>query len=234
LVTQIFQITSAGNATEWAKRALVTKNRLGLADVKLVEDAFERRLAEFSASATTAVDNGAPPIAVMPSETPQSDAPSSAEASKVKSAEQESNPVRPGSGIDKSVLALPSPRRYRNKDHLRYVAKQACLVCGRKPSDPHHLRHMQPRALGRRTSDEFVVPLCRVHHREMHRAANERAWWKHYSIDPIKVARKLWDETRVNEARITTPKPANETKASKAAAELSTSESQAPRGLALA
>jgi hypothetical protein len=50
-----------------------------------------------------------------------------------------------------------------------------CLVCGRKPSDPHHLRFAQPRALGRKASDEFTVPLCRMHHREVHRADDEKA-----------------------------------------------------------
>jgi hypothetical protein len=29
----------------------------------------------------------------------------------------------------------------------------------------HHLRYLQPRALDRKASDEFAVPLCRVHHR---------------------------------------------------------------------
>src|SRR4051794_34593418 len=82
--------------------------------------------------------------------------------------------------------------RYRNREHLRFVAQQACLVYGRKPTDPHHIRYVQPRALGRKASDEFAVPLCRVHHREVHRAGNERAWWKQTSIDPLKVARKLW------------------------------------------
>ena len=61
---------------------------------------------------------------------------------------------------------------------------------------------MQPRALGRKTSDEYVVPLCRVHHREMHRAADERIWWKKTGIDPIKIARKLWKETRLKEGVI--------------------------------
>jgi hypothetical protein len=46
--------------------------------------------------------------------------------------------------------------------------QQPCLVCGRKPSDPYHLRYMQPRALGRKASDEFAVPLCRGQHRELH------------------------------------------------------------------
>jgi hypothetical protein len=73
-------------------------------------------------------------------------------------------------GIDKSVLALPAPRRYRNREHLRYVAQQSCMVCGRKPSDPHHLSFTQPPALGRKVSDEFAVPLCRGHHRAVHRS----------------------------------------------------------------
>jgi hypothetical protein len=72
-------------------------------------------------------------------------------------------------------------------------------VCGRKPSDPHHLRHIQPQALGREPGDEFAVPLCRSHHRAVHRAGDERAWWQANSIDPVKVARKLWKHTRMNE-----------------------------------
>ena len=79
--------------------------------------------------------------------------------------------------IDKSALALPEPKRRRDKSHLRFVASQPCLVCGRHPSDPHHLRFAQPRALGVKVSDEFTVPLCRGHHRQLHQAGNEVAWW---------------------------------------------------------
>jgi hypothetical protein len=99
-------------------------------------------------------------------------------------------------GIDKSILTVAAPRRYRNREHLRYVAQQACLVCGRKPSDPHHLGFTQPRALGRKVSDEFAVPLCRGHHRAVHRSGDERAWWRQAGLDPIKVARRLWKATR--------------------------------------
>ena len=98
--------------------------------------------------------------------------------------------------IDKSVLKIAEPRRYRSKEHLRFVAQQACLVCARKPSDPHHLRFMQPRALGRKVSDEFTVPLCRVHHRAVHRTGDERTWWTTVKIDPTKIAQELWTETR--------------------------------------
>jgi len=108
--------------------------------------------------------------------------------------------------VDKSTLPVPAPRRYRDKAHLRYVAQQACLLCSRKPSDPHHLRHLQPRALGRKASDEFAVPLCRIHHRLVHRVGNEAAWWKDSGIDPAKAARKLWNDSRMDQGRIA-PRP---------------------------
>jgi hypothetical protein len=46
------------------------------------------------------------------------------------------------------------------------------------------------------------VPLCRVHHRAVHRARDERVWWQTVGIDPAQVARKLWNDTRIDEGRI--------------------------------
>ena len=93
------------------------------------------------------------------------------------------------------MLALPEPRRIRDRDHVRYVAKQPCLICGRSPSDAHHLRFAQSRALGRKVSDEFTVPLCRGHHRELHRSGDETEWWRNARIDPVAAARALWLKT---------------------------------------
>ncbi|MGA9007199.1 MAG: hypothetical protein WB495_09980, partial [Xanthobacteraceae bacterium] len=67
--------------------------------------------------------------------------------------------------------------------------------CDRQPSDAHHLRFTQSRALGRKVSDEFTVPLCRGHHREVHRCSDEAAWWRKSGIDPTGAARVLWLET---------------------------------------
>ena len=88
-----------------------------------------------------------------------------------------SGPEIPGR-IDKSQLAIAEPKRLRDKVHLKFVASQPCLICGRQPSDPHHLRFAQPRAIGLKVSDEFTVPLCRGHHRQLHQAGNEVAWWE--------------------------------------------------------
>jgi hypothetical protein len=94
--------------------------------------------------------------------------------------------------IDKTVLALPASRRIRDRDHVKSVAKQPCLVCGRRPADAHHLRFAQSPALGRKVSDEFTVPLCRGHHREVHHCGDEAIWWNKTGIDPSAAARVLW------------------------------------------
>ena len=96
--------------------------------------------------------------------------------------------------IDKSELVLGEPRRIRDKDHLRYIASQPCVVCGRVPGDAHHIRFAQPKALGAKVSDEFTIPLCRVHHRELHANGNERSWWHDMGIDPLSAAKRLWED----------------------------------------
>jgi Rad52/22 family double-strand break repair protein len=94
--------------------------------------------------------------------------------------------------VDKSVLAIPEIRRIRSKEHLQFVARQPCVVCGRTPSHAHHLRHAQPRGLGLKVSDEFTVPLCAIHHDDIHRTSREREWWRSRDIDPLPIAAALW------------------------------------------
>lgn len=102
---------------------------------------------------------------------------------------------RPPGQIDKSVLTLAEPKRIRDRAHLDFVARQPCLVCGRQPSDPHHLRFAQARAIGMKVSDEFTVPLCRGHHRQLHQAGNELLFWEKLRITPLEIARQLWEQT---------------------------------------
>jgi len=101
----------------------------------------------------------------------------------------------PRGQIDKSILSIPEPKRLRDKAHLKFVASQPCIICGRQPSDPHHLRFAQPRALGLKVSDEFTVPLCRGHHRQLHQTGNEVAWWANFKINALAIAEGLWEQT---------------------------------------
>jgi hypothetical protein len=108
--------------------------------------------------------------------------------------DQDANAPQPAK-IDKSQLTIAEPKRLRDKAHLKFVASQPCLICGRQPSDPHHLRFAQPRAIGLKVSDEFTVPLCRGHHRQLHQAGNEVAWWEDLQLNVLEIARGLWEES---------------------------------------
>ena len=90
--------------------------------------------------------------------------------------------------------------RLRDKEHSRFVSRQPCVVCGRTPADPHHLRFAQPRALGRKVSDEYTVPVCRTHHRELHGYGDEASWWAGINVDPVPIALALWQRTRPDQA----------------------------------
>ena len=47
-----------------------------------------------------------------------------------------------------------------------------------------------------KVSDEFTVPLCAIHHHNIHTTGKEREWWQERKIDPIIVANHLWQRSR--------------------------------------
>jgi hypothetical protein len=175
MLDELNQIGSEDDATKWAHRRLSEKNKLSAADAKYIEEAFRAKLLSFDVHHAENL--------------PQSN------NAKIPSTTEGCRRKRKLPTVNKSVLMHPEPRRIRDRDHIRHVMKQTCLVCGRRPSDAHHLRFAQSRALGRRVSDEFTVPLCRTHHREVHRCGDETAWWQNTRISPIAAARTLWLET---------------------------------------
>ena len=107
---------------------------------------------------------------------------------------------------EKTVVSFGFARRLRDKTHLQHVRRQSCLICGGQSSDAHHLTFAQSRAMGRKVSDEFTVPLCRNHHRKLHHFGSELAWWQAMKIDPVPVAQKLWEESRDHRAVVEGPR----------------------------
>ena len=178
LAAELGEINSTDEAANWAHRVLGAKNSLTAADAAWIEEAFRANLAIF---ATDTADGPA-----LPQET---------ERPRAHPRTHRRKKQRRFTAIDKSALGLPEPRRVRDREHVRYVTQQSCLICGRRPSDAHHLRFVQSRALSRKVSDEFTVPLCRGHHREVHRCGDEAIWWKKAGIDPTVPARTLWLES---------------------------------------
>jgi hypothetical protein len=185
ITAELSTVNSADDATVWAQRNMPIKNSLTAADAQTLEARFQERLAVIGDGVTVerprnaASDQKALPTAQLAAET-----------------SQENSTVPKQEARRQAVRALGKTIRLRDKEHRKFVSRQPCLVCGRVPSDSHHITFAQPRALGHRVSDEFTVPVCRIHHRELHRSGNEGAWWHKFNIDPLSVALKLWQQSQ--------------------------------------
>ena len=216
LIEQMAAINSADEAAAWAHRNLPAKNTLTAADAKMVEERFRARLSAIGPPHGTCDPpaEGGMPDGPADHEPPHGVPDQTAVSGASDAGIRQKAPVRASKKQSRSdaIRALGKTVRLRDRDHRRFVLRQACLVCGRVPSDPHHLTFTQPRALGRRVSDEFIVPVCRVHHRELHRSGDEAAWWRRLNIDPLPVALRLWQHTRSDDR--TSPDARTDPKAS--------------------
>jgi len=164
MLAEIETIASASDAAAWASTMLRAKNTLTAADARSVESAFETKTAGLPIDVTTE-------LPALPSSPPALD------EVVVQNGSAEGSRGTSGMRSERSP-PITKTVRHRNKEHLQFVRTQPCLICAKQPSDPHHLPFAQPRALGRKVSDQYTVPLCRAHHREAHRAAKELGWWQ--------------------------------------------------------
>jgi ERF superfamily len=168
LLQEIAALTDGDDLALWAHRRLPAKNKLRQEDAKIIENAYERLL---------------PPAALTASDT---------QAFQRSDTSEGTVAVSDASSSQNRVIPRIKPVRRRSKEHLAFVRAQPCLVCNQGACDAHHLKFAQPRSLGRKVSDEFTVPLCRIHHQELHAHGNEAAWWANLRISAAQVAAELW------------------------------------------
>ena len=185
LVAELSDLKSADEAADWVHKNLPVKNTLTPADAETVEASFRERLATIEggqpgSGISEVVDNSSAEHLQEQSQTlggPETPAPAA-------------------TVVRRRRLAAKTIR-LRDKEHCRFVATQPCVVCGRTPAEAHHIRFAQPRALGRKVSDEYTVPVCRVHHRDLHGYGDEASWWAGVGIDPLPIALELWRRSRI-------------------------------------
>ena len=170
LIAELEQFCESASLTVWAHRTLPLKNQLSISDAQAVEAAFDAKLRLLDKASAAC------------------------EAKEQRAAGTDGEPIR-GDAAAEMVVVLSKPVRERDRQHLKFVTTQPCLICGRTPSDAHHIKFPEPRAMGRKVSDKFTVPVCRLHHRELHRHGKERSWWHRYGIEPLGVAAALWKKT---------------------------------------
>lgn len=176
MLMEIAACASESALLAWAESNLPKKSTLVEADAQMVEATYQNQLHEIGDSAGTQVDSTRPDHTAADKEGEHG----------VAELSDSSHPLAGGFPIPKEV-------RKRSKAHLLFVRSQPCLVCKQSPCDAHHLKFAQQRALSRKVSDEFTVPLCRTHHQQLHRHGNEKAWWANLQIAPLEAAKELWD-----------------------------------------
>ncbi|MBR1171378.1 ERF family protein [Bradyrhizobium liaoningense] len=187
LLDQLAPLDAEDDLLSWAKACLPLKSTLIEADARLVEVAYQEKLAK---SAT---------IEIAPVEIQLRTSRQDKSKEGLLSAKTDNPSEDHRSSEAQGHLAFPKePPRKRSKAHLLFVSAQPCLICKQTPSDPHHVKFAQPRALGRKVSDEFTVPLCRAHHQQLHRKGNEKAWWSDMQVAPLPIAKKLWASSPIH------------------------------------
>jgi hypothetical protein len=183
MIAEIERLQSSDEAADWVHRNLPAKNTLTPGDGDVVEATFRDRLAAIEERAD--------------SHSPEPDGNDSDESASWRSPALDAlEPLAPATADRRQRKVASKTIRIRDKDHCTFVAKQPCVVCGRTPAESHHLRFAQPRAIGQKVSDEFTVPLCRLHHRELHRYGDEASWWAGVNVDPLPIALDLWRRSR--------------------------------------
>jgi ERF superfamily protein len=191
LITELARFTHTEALTTWAGKILPQKNQLTTSDAAALEVAFAAKLSDLGddpAAENENVEISKRAETVNPKLNLEGDLRLGAKL-------KNGSPSTRCETAEQSVTPIGKTLRLRDQDHLKFVSTQPCLVCARSPSDPHHLKFAQGRALGRKVSDEFTVPLCRTHHRELHQRGDERVWWQQLNIDPMLTATALWAQT---------------------------------------
>jgi hypothetical protein len=215
LISELKKFTDLDALAAWAKGSLTLKNQLTTSDAQEVETAFAAKLNEVGddpapphtpesaarvsggansdpATAAGSDGSGSEPAAATENSSPKPKLDGDRRPQRGTAGHNGSSEGATSYGAIQQVTPLRKPVRMRDRNHLRFVSAQPCLACGRIPSDAHHLRFAERRALGRKVSDEFTVPLCRLHHRELHRRGDELLWWQHLNVDPLDTAQRLW------------------------------------------
>jgi hypothetical protein len=192
LLLDLDQLQSADEAADWVHKNLAAKNTLITSDADAVEAGFREKLATIEVASaarqeqlrSASAEDPEPPVGKPFVNT-------------IEDAVAVEPPVTSDNASERRRRVAAKTIRLRDKEHCKFVRTEPCVVCGRTPTEAHHIRFAQPRALGRKVSDEYTVPVCRLHHRDLHGYGDETSWWAGVGIDPLPIALELWRRSRL-------------------------------------
>ena len=173
-------LKSADEAADWVHENLPTKNTLAVADAETVEASFRER------SSRSREDSQAPGYRrLLTTQAPHTCR----------------NKAKP-SAVRRRLL------RQRQSSDTNAPLRRPCVCAARSTADSSprnpassvaarpskHITLASPH-LGRKVSDEYTVPVCRVHHRDLYGYGDEASWWVGIGIDPLPIALELWQRS---------------------------------------
>lgn len=108
--------------------------------------------------------------------------------------------LRPSTAFSVAGSRRKHPR-IENKNHLSFIRKLPCVVCGtRRHVEAAHVRMgnplygKPPAGMAEKPDDKWAVPLCPPHHDEQH-SMNEAQFWVALAVDPLQLALALFNST---------------------------------------
>jgi hypothetical protein len=192
LLADLSQLQSGDRAADWVHKNLAAKNTLITADADAVEAEFREKLSTIEVVFAARQEQ----LHSTPAEVPEPPV-GKPFVITIEDAVAVEPPVTSDNANARRRRVAAKTIRLRDREHCTFVRTQPCVVCGRTPTEAHHIRFAQPRALGRKVSDEYTVPVCRLHHRDLHSYGDEASWWARVGIDPLPIALELWRRSRL-------------------------------------
>lgn len=95
-------------------------------------------------------------------------------------------------------LVIPKTKNIRSKKHIQRLKSLACMICSFSPVDAHHLLRAGGKGMGQKAGDNWAVPLCRLHHLELHQLGGEVEFFERRGMPYEGVKRyatELWEQT---------------------------------------
>jgi len=77
----------------------------------------------------------------------------------------------------------------KSRAYRQYISTIPCLICGNPEVQVHHLLRTGEHGIGKKSGDEWCVPLCVRHHDQLHRNGDEVIFFGLHGFDYVKVKR---------------------------------------------
>jgi hypothetical protein len=91
-------------------------------------------------------------------------------------------------GVRRGPTGVP-PDKWRNEAYLEWLREQPCALCGHSPAEP---AHGPMNGAGSKGPDAEAVPLCRLHHAEMHQFGSWPSFEERHFFIRAAVASAHW------------------------------------------